>query len=244
MTLETKKELLRYNLLNQRFGYEIELYNLLTWGKMKNEIARINELTFSCTVDLKNNEISAKQFLLYINEFIRCMKESFYNMVSFQTILIEIINGSKEELKDLLDYSCHETFSNGIKNDKNIQEKIYKLIISNFIRNAKYIPSIENILKENNIKLKNIKDYDFKECKKILSLLSDIVFCQRGKRMISELFENINDHLEEYLKRKEKSKSKKTMEYHKKKYIDLYIHSYDIIFKTYRTRKEYIRYFS
>ncbi len=62
-----------------------------------------------------------------------------------------------------------------------IKENIFKIIIGNFITNAKYISSIKTFLVENKIKLKNLQDYNLKECVKIIVLLSDIVFLFTGK---------------------------------------------------------------
>lgn len=245
MTIDTKIELLRYKLLHQRFDYDMEIYNLLTYGKMNNEISKIDELSFSFMVEPEKEKITARQFLIYMNEFIRYMKISFFNMTPFQVVLNEIISSSKEELNDLLNYKCDDSYAfYGIKKDANIKEKIYKLIISNFIRNAKYIKSIEIILNDNNIKLKDIKDYNLKESEKILNLLSDIVFSQRGRGIVMDLFENIEDHLKVHLERKSKCKGKKyTIDDYKNRYINSYIKNYDKIFKSYNTRKKYLRYF-
>lgn len=245
MTIDEKTELLRYKLLNNIRDYDMEIYSLITWSKMKDEVSRINELSFSFQVKLEENEITPRQFLIYMSEFVKCMKLYFFNIPSLHIVLTTIVRDSKKELNNLLNYRCDEPYyCFGIKNDNNIKERIYKLIISNFINNAKYIPSIEIILKENNIRLKDVQSYSLKESEKILSLLSDIVFCQRGRSLIIELFENIDIHLKEYLDKKAKSKSKKfTIEDYKEKYINSYIKNYEQIFKAYNIRKKYLRYF-
>ncbi len=245
MTLDTKTELLRYKLLHQRYDYDIDVYNLVAYGELNNEISRIDELSFSFMVELENEKITPRQFLIYINEFVRYMKLYFYNMATFQFSLREIIRGNKEELNDLLDCKCDDPYNCfGIKKNNNIKECCYKLIIASFIKNAKYVPTLKTILEENHIKLKEVKDYTLKESEKILNLLSDIVFAQRGRGITMELFENIDTHLKEHLERKAKSKSKKyTLEDYKNRYIDSYIKNYERMFKAYNVRKKYLKHF-
>jgi hypothetical protein len=79
MKIDTKTELLRYKLLHQRYDYDMEVYNLVAYGELSNEISRIDELSFSFMVELENEKITPKQFLIYINEFVRYMKLYFYN---------------------------------------------------------------------------------------------------------------------------------------------------------------------
>lgn len=245
MTIDTKTELLRYKLLHQRYDYDMEVYNLVAYGELSDEISRIDELSFSFMVDLENEKITPRQFLVYINEFVRYMKLYFYNMATFQVSLRVIVRGNKEELNVLLDCKCDDPYNCfGIKNNEKIKECCYKLIIASFIKNADYVPIIKTILDENSIKLKEVKDYNLKESEKILNLLSDIVFAQRGRGITMELFESIDTNLKEHLERKSKSKSKKyTIEDYKKRYIDSYIKNYEKIFKAYNIRKKYLRYF-
>lgn len=246
MTLDTKTELLRYKLLNQRYEYDMEVYNLIAYGELNNEISRIDELSFSFMVELENEKITSRQFLIYMNEFVRYMKLYFYNMATFQVSLSEIVKENKEELNALLDCKCDDPYNCfGIKKNERIKECCYKLIIASFVKNAKYIPIIKTILDENHIKLKEVKDYTLNESEKILNLLSDIVFAQRGRGITMELFENIDSNLKEHLERKSKSKSKKyTIEDYKNRYIDSYIKNYEKMFKAYNVRKKYLRYFA
>lgn len=246
MTLDTKTELLRYKLLNQRYEYDMEVYNLIAYGEMNNEISRIDELSFSFMVELENEKITSRQFLVYINEFVRYMKLYFYNMATFQVSIKEIVKENKEELNNLLSCKCDDPYNCfGIKNNKDIKECCYKLIIASFIKNAQYVPTIKTILDDNHIKLKEVKDYTLKESEKILNLLSDIVFAQRGRGITMELFESIDTNLKEYLERKSKSESKKyTIEDYRNRYIDSYIKNYEKMFKAYNIRKKYLRYFT
>lgn len=245
MTTDTKTELLRYKLLHQRYDYDMEVYNLIAYGELSNEISRIDELSFSFMVELENEKITPRQFLVYMNEFVRYMKLYFYNMATFQVSLREIVKENKEELNALLDCKCDDPYNCfGIRKNENIKECCYKLIIASFIKNAKYVPIIKTILDDNHIELKEVKDYSLKESEQVLNLLSDIVFSQRGRGITMELFESIESGLKEHLERKSKSKSKKyTIEDYKNRYIDSYIKNYERMFKAYDVRKKYLRYF-
>ena len=131
-----------------------------------------------------------------------------------------------------------------LKSNKNIKEYIYKIIIGNFIKNAKYIPQIESFLIENNIPLKKLNDYDLEESTNILNLLSNIVFSQRGRGDSTDLFKNIEDELQDYLKRKEKSKSKKyTIKDFEEQFVNTYINNYSKMFKSFTNKKKYLKYF-
>lgn len=245
MTLNSKIELLKYQLLNNRTDYDLDVYYLFRYEKIVDIVNRINELSFSYQVNIKDNEITSTQFLKYMTEFIRYMKLYFYNMSCFSAILDEILRSCNKEINILFDYQCNDPYECfKIKKDNNIKERIFKVIISNFVKNAKYVPLIEDLLKENGIKLKNIQNYNLKESEKILNLLSDIVFCQRGNGTVINLFENIEYHLNEYIGHKEKRNSKKyTIEDYKKKYIDYYTKVYERMIRAYNTRKKYLKHF-
>ena len=237
MTINTKIELLKYKLLHQNFDYEIEIYSLLENVKINDLVSKIDDLSFSFQVEPEKDKITAQHFLICMNELVKYMKFYFYNMLTFQVCLKEIVNGSKKELNDLLNVKETKYFNNN-------RENIYKLIISNFIKNAKYISSIKNVLEDNNINLKELNNYNFQETETILNLLSNIVLSQRGRGLVSILFTNIDDHLKEYLERKAKVNSKKySISDYKNKYLDSYINNYNKIFKIYNSKKKYLKYF-
>lgn len=237
MTINTKIELLKYKLLHQNFDYEIEIYSLLENVKINDLVSKIDDLSFSFQVEPEKDKITAQHFLICTNELVKYMKFYFYNMLTFQVCLKEIVNGSKKELNDLLNVKETKYFNNN-------RENVYKLIISNFIKNAKYISSIKNVLEDNNINLKELNNYNFQETETILNLLSNIVLSQRGRGLVSILFTNIDDHLKEYLERKAKVNSKKySISDYKNKYLDSYINNYNKIFKIYNSKKKYLKYF-
>lgn len=242
MKLEIKKELLRYKILHQRLGYNLEVLDLIT--PLENEIERIDEKSFSFNIESEGNNITAMRFLKYMDEYVDCVKLYFYNTTSLHCVLKEILKGNESEISCLLNCLGGDDYFYNVSKDTNIQQNIYKLIICNFINNADYIPLINEFLTENKIKIKKVEDYTLKESKEILNLLSNVVFCIRGRGASMFLFENIKVNLDEYLKRKSKSKSKKyTLEDFKNKYINSKTEEYTKIFKAYNNKKKYLKYF-
>ncbi len=81
MKLEVKKELLRYKILHQRLGYNLEVLDLI--NPLENEIERIDEKSFSFNIEAENNNITAMRFLKYMDEYVDCMKTYFHNITPF-----------------------------------------------------------------------------------------------------------------------------------------------------------------
>lgn len=242
MTLDTKIALLKHKILHQGLRYNMEVLSLIS--NLKKEINRIDEKSFSFCVEPENNDITATRFVKYMDAYVEYMKTYFPNIPVFQSILNEALIGNEIEVSNLLDIKDGDNYHCNIKNKKDVKECIFKIIIGNFIKNTKYVPSIETFLTENEIKLKNLQNYNLKECEKIINLMSDIVFCLRGHCYIVYLFENIDINLQSHLEKKAKSKSKKyTLEDRKKIFINDKINEYDKIFKAYNIRKKYLRYF-
>ncbi len=237
----TKAELLRYILLTEKHYYDNMLFEFLSVRYMEKEIEKIDERTFSFDVDAADGLISANQFLTNMNKFVKCMKAYFFNIGPLQTCIGDVIKGGEKELSDLLNYSC----TNSCDDDK-LHELIYKLIISNFISNAKYILSIKDVLQEIGIPIKRVQDYSIEECSKILTLLSDVALCQRGRGNVMVLFDSMDSRLKYYEAMDQSIRSRKrrrSKDDYKKKYIDSRIVDYDKMFKSYNSKKKYLRYF-
>ena len=127
--------------------------------------------------------------------------------------------------------------------DSAIKGLISKLIISNFISNAKYIESIRDVLNDLQIHLKLIEDYTSEESMQILQLMSDIAFCQRGCGPIMSLFENMENHLKSYSDMN-LSRRRKSVDDFKKKYIDSRVADYNKLIKSYYSKRKYLKYFN
>lgn len=217
------------------------LYNLIP--RLSDEISLIDDRSFSFKVETVAEGIPANQFLVNLNNFVRCMKRYFYNIIPLPFCVEEIIDGSKAELTSLLNYRGARlcTFYEK-REDDTTMELISKLIINNFISNAKYIDSINDLLAEIDVSLKQVGDYTLEESMKILILLSDVTFCQRGRGPVMRLFESMDARLVKYSDM-DVSRRKKSVDDFKKKYIGSCIEDYDKMFKSYNSKKKYLKYF-
>lgn len=244
MKTETKVELLKYMILNHSYDeYEMVIYNLISHKRLRDEVAMIDERSFSFNIDPVDGQITANQFLVNMNAFVRYMKSYFYNIASFNSCIDYIVDNNKDLVNNLLSVRGVKlyNFYNGHE-DSTIKELISKLIISNFISNANYIESIRDVLNDLQVPLKRIEDYTYKESMQILSLLSDIAFCQRGRGPVMSLFENMENHLKEY-DNMDLSRRRKSADDFKKKYIDSRVADYEKLIKSYYSKKKYLKYF-
>ena len=243
MKIETKVELVKYILLHQRYDFDMILYDLISHNRLNEEISKIDERTFSFKVDADDSGITANQFLVNLNNFTRCMRAYFYNIIPLHFCIEEIIEGSKTELTSLLNYRDARlcTFYEKREDDETMK-LISKLIINNFIGNAKYVDSISILLEEIEVPLKKVSDYSLDESMKILNLLSDVVFCQRGRGPVMRLFESMDTRLMKYSDM-DVTRRKKSIDDFKKKYIDSCVEDYDKMFKSYNSKKKYLKYF-
>lgn len=203
-----------------------------------NEVKRIDERTFSFDIDHADGMISVEQFISNMNKFIRCMKTNFFNVPPFQMCVTEIIRNSEQELKDLLSYTPEDS------SDERLQELVNKLIISSFIRNAKYVPSIQEELVKLGIQIEDVQDYNLDESCKILQFMSDVAFCQRGRGNVLELFDDIGARLDYFAKADDSIRNRKrNIEAYKTRYVESRIADYNKMFKTYNSKKKYLKYF-
>lgn len=243
METNTKIELLKYILLHQDNDYDVILYYLICHKRLNSEIAKIDERTYSFQVDARDTKITVQQFLMNMNEFIRYMRLYFYNISTLTSSIEDIVASSNEILSNLLNYRCNDLYNYSIdKEDSNFKELIYKLIINNFISNAKYVDSIKEILEDIQVPLKETTEYNLEESQKILNLLSDIAFCQRGRGPVKRLFESMDNQLGKYSEINV-TKRKKSIDDFKKKYVDFCIEDYDKMIKSYNSKKKYLKYF-
>ena len=230
--------MLRYILLQESRLYDNVLFTLLSTRSLMNEVERIDERTFSFDIKPADGMISAEQFISNMNKFLRCMKANFFNVPPFQMCVTEIVRNSEQELKDLLSYTPEDS------SDEKLEELVYKLIISNFIRNAKYVPSIEEELTALDIPIKEVKEYNLDESRKIVQFMSNLVFCQRGRGNVLELFDDIGARLDYFAKADDPIRNRKrNIEAYKTRYVESRIADYNKMFKTYNSKKKYLKYF-
>ena len=230
--------MLRYILLQECRYFDDILCTLLSTKSLRVEIDRIDERTFAFEIEPKDGMISAKHFISNMNRFIRCMKTYFFNVPPLQTCILEIIRNGNQELTNLVSHiPTHST-------DEQLKELVYKLAISNLISNAKYVPSIQEELATLDISIKEVKDYNLDESRKIVQFMSDVAFCQRGRGNTLELFDNIEARLSSSDKVNDSiRKRKRNFDLHKQRYVESRIADYNKGFKAYNSKKKYLKYF-
>ena len=230
--------MLRYILLQECRYFDDILCTLLSTKSLRVEIDRIDERTFAFKIEPKDGMISAKHFISNMNRFIRCMKTYFFNVPPLQTCILEVIRNGNQELTNLVSHiPTHST-------DEQLKELVYKLAISNFISNAKYVPSIQEELATLDISIKEVKDYNLDESRKIVQFMSDVAFCQRGRGNTLELFDNIEARLSSFDKVNDSiRKRKRNFDLHKQRYVESRITDYNKVFKAYNSKKKYLKYF-
>lgn len=135
-----------------------------------------------------------------------------------------------------------------ISSNSELNKIINRLLITNFIKNSKYINLIEPLLNDSHIELKDIDNYNDKEVSRVVKLINDIIFCQKTNNHNKSLFFDINDCLENNLsvikqRRKSKSNDKDYWSKYANKFIRKYYKDYEIMFNNYNKRKAYLKYF-
>jgi len=226
MIIESKINLLQDDILHSQKNYDIVTYRLLQNPDLKNTILK-NEKT-----------ISNKNFIDLLDRFVNIFRNQFFNINSIEYNISCIIDSNINRMEKYL-LSNMNIYDN--KNIKYIKEQSYKLFISNFLNNLKYIDVCSNALSERNIKIKSIDDYSLDECTMVVEFLSDLVFCMKGRNVVVYLFQNIEKDIEHYVKNnKDKKYSDK---YYKDKVIEHYKTQYETIIESYNSKKEYLKYF-
>jgi len=240
MTAEAKKELLKHIILNDRYFHDALAYKLLRYRYFDNIINNISEISLATKLVVEQDKIQANQFLDLLELFIKVVKEKFFNVYNIETLLCIIIQTNKEKVEDYLKSEYK------IKDDSTIHllnNKIYKIIINNFVSNNKYIPMESSLLKEKNINIKPVNEYTYEETTKIIDILSDFVFSQRGRGKYQYLFENMEFNLTNNLIRRKERNKKFDENKYKQEFILRYVSSYDYILKSYKNKQKYIKHF-
>lgn len=239
MTLDVKKEILKYKALNENYENGRDIYFILNDNSLDYIIEKIDE--YSLESDFKNKinhqTINAQQFLELLDRFLEiynnCIpikgRTLFYLKRVFET------NQKLVEKYFQIPYSVHES-----KYIENICDNVYKIIISNFIENGKHFEIIRNFIQENNLEYKHVEEYNFEESKKLYSLFSDIIFCLKGNGKIFYLFSNLDWEIDDISTKEKKCTN---LEDFKKKHLSFMEDNYLHIFKYYTNRKKYLKYF-
>lgn len=240
MTVEAKKEVLKHIILNDRYFRDTYSYKLLRYRYFDNVINNISEISLNYKHVIENDKIQANQFLDLLELFIKIVKERFFNIYHMEMLLSLLIHTNKEMVED---YLVSKYSVNDETNLYLLKDKIYKIIINNFISNAKYVPIISSLLAEHYIDIKPVNEYTYEESTEIITILSDIVFSQRGRGKYQYLFENIDINLAHNIKMRKERKKKFDETKYKEEFISRYTSNYESIIKTYKNKEKYIKHF-
>jgi len=238
MNIKKKKQVLKNIILNDEFSYDMTVYRLINTNCLDKIISEINDMDVVCNINPNNKMSAEEQFLQLLNRFIVRFKNIFPNVNNFSEHIIENIFNSNQSIIGKYLLSKHYLGDN--EYTEFFYNNIYKLFIINLISNIKYISDIEDLLKEENIEVKNIDDYTKEEIHSIKNLMSCLVFCSRDGYSTLYLFYNVDYEVEKYLKSNDLDCDNKS---HKKKIIEIFKTQYQFIISDYKKRKKYLKYF-
>ncbi len=237
MLLKKKKEILIKKIFENEHNNYVSMYAIISSNLLDTIIDKIDESSLQSNSTKKIDEyyINANQFLNLLDRFLEIFEELGTLNRRRQFYLEKIFISNKSIMEDYFTLSC-----SFYDNTELICEKIYRIILSNFIYNSKYIPSISIFLKENDLELKKIDEYTYNELKKLYNLFSDLIFCLRNRGRIHNLFINI-DH--ELIHVQDSTTNKTLNENKRSKYISFINKIYLDIFGVYNNKKKYLKFF-
>lgn len=242
--IQKKKDLLKDKLVNHTIWFDPVQIGLMRFDYLDFLFEKINFNTLETKdIDVKNG-IYAQNYIDLMEYFIDKFRKYFFSVGDTELIIRKIIISNPPKIEGYLRIKEPvDVFHKNINADL----KIFQLIISNFIYNFKYVPYIKTILEENRIYLKNVDDYSYNECCRIIRILSDIVFCQRNRGTIDCLFENIDYDIETSVNELKQRRNRHYKEEQgiklKNKIFSTSIKNYEHLFKKYNERKPYLKYF-
>ncbi len=196
--------------------------------------------------ELTEDKINANQFIDLLTYFIENFRKYFFSAIGTERMIRNIIVANHDRMEDYFKIKDPVGIFN---NNKIADKKMYQLFINNFIYNSKYSPLVQKVLEEHDLMLlKDIDLYSFDESFKIVKLLSDFAFCQRGNAgRIEDLFTNKDCEIAEVIdftkQRKKRYYKESEDEKIRTKYIKYCIEEYEKIYRAYKVREKYLRYF-
>lgn len=239
---DDKKELLKSIVLNSTYPYSIFVYKLINEDYLKKSIKKIDNIGVPCNVNPKEITTAEEQFLQLLNRFIIFFDNYFFflhtNSFSFIQTIIE--SNYKETEKYLL--SKHYLGDNDYITF--FQDSIYRIIVTNFVKNMNSFPSLKKLFKKEKIAIKNINDYSLKEIMQIINLLSNISFANYHSPFNNLLlFEDINKNTSKMINRmKKKNASEKQIVERTESLMNFYTIQIDSLIEKYEEKKIHIFY--
>lgn len=241
--ISRKKKLIKNELFNHTIGFDPVQITIMRFHHLDFIIEKINFNTpRTKDIDVENG-IYFKKYIELMEHFLDKFRDYFFEVRYTEYMVRHIIISNPERIEEYL--RIKDPVGVFHKNE-DADLKVYQLIISNFISNAKYIPYIKTLLEENRLYLKSVDEYDYDECCKIVNLLSDIAFCQCNRGSIDCLFINIDYDIESSINLK-KNRNRRYKEEQgvklQNKILSDNIKGYNTLFEIYNNKKPYLKYF-
>lgn len=241
ISLDSKKRIIEYKLLNDGHYYDNLVFYLIRTKYFDKIIAKIDDVEIIYGVKVQeNNNLTCSRFLFLLNSLVDIFKAKFPTIKGHFYIMETIIECNTEIIEDFFFYDYNEI---DIEYENIVREKIYKLLINSFVSNTKYVPEISELLKKKKIEIYPTVDYSFEECKVIIKLMQDIVFCNGGIG-IDCLFDSIEIIINNQLDSLSNTvRERKGDNYYIEKATNFYMKLYEKIFIKYEKKKPFIKYF-
>lgn len=238
--MRDKQQRLEKIILESDYPYSILTYKLINQGYFKKSINKIDNVGVPSNV--KPNEITSadEQFLQLLNRFIEFFDDSFYFLHSDSICYIHMI--IETNYKELEKYLLSKHYLGDNNYIDFFQDSIYRIIVSNFIKNTVVSKTLKNLFKNNKIPIKDVKDYTLDEILKINDLLSDIVLANAKNTFAAILlFDDIDKNISKIIKRMNKRKiSSKDILDKKKSILSLSLFKIDSLIEEYEKKKDYL----
>ena len=215
MDLIQKKQKMCNILLNSPHDYDLIIYKLLKTDILDEIILKLDNKIVCCNANPSEIYSAEEQFLMLLTRLFDFLLKIFPSLYKAREVVMEdIINGNKQNVEKYL-LSKHYVGDNKYINF--FKKNNYKIIFGNFINNIQEMSEVKNILKRENIKIKQISEYSVIELCDIANFFKKIGICNLDDEFVlTYIFSNINTVVE---KRKKSKKFNIDYEVEKKKGI-------------------------
>ncbi len=238
--MNDKQQILERIILESDYSYSVLVYKLIHQGYFKKSINKIDNVGVSCNVDPNKITSANEQFLRLLDRFIEFFDNSFYFLHSDSDCYIHII--IETNYKDLEKFLLSKHYLGDNDYIDFFQDSIYRIIVSNFIKNAAISKTLKNLFKKNGLSVKSVKDYSLDEILKINNLLSDIVLANAKNNFTAiMLFDDVDENISRIIQRmKKRNINEKDILDKKKSITNFSLLQIDSLVEEYEKKKEYL----
>lgn len=239
--IDKKKQQLEKIVLESNYPFSPLVYNLIHQDCFKNTINKIDGIGVPCNVNPSEIISAEEQFIRLLDRFIEYFDNTFYFLHNDSYLYIRrIIETNYKKVEKYL-LSKHYLGDNDYIDFFN--DSIYRIIITNFVKNISFIPNLKKLFIKEKIEIKNINQYTLEEVLNIKDLLSDIVLSNAKDTFNSILlFEDIDDSISKIIKNMKKKAPEYELNERRNSMTNLSILKIDILIEEYLKKKKYLIY--